>query len=526
MTAEQLDMRWRVRERWRGLLLFLLLMGGYVYTFPRWADPNENSRLDMVIAIVDDHTFQIDPYVANTVDYATRGGHFYSDKAPGIALLGVPIYAAIKPILSLPVLQPLEQRLQSSQTFVSTLRSQGSGILLSKIRFALTLVVLTFFLAAVPTALLGVAMYLWLVTLMPSPWLRVLVVCAYALASPAFAYAEALYGHQLAAALLFGTFLLAYGGARHMAAARLLGIGALMGAAVLVEFPSAIVAGVLGLYVLSLLAEQRNWMRVVWLFAGGAPFALGWIIYNRAVFGGLLSLGYQYSTLWQAQHDSGFMSLNMPTWSGAWGITFGVFRGLFVLSPIMLVAAIGFIPWHRSGFLRREFWVALAATGSMFLFNASSIMWWGGFAVGPRYLLPGLPFLALGLAFALRQWQQIVFRIAASLALLCSLVATWGLTLAEQAFPSDAIANPLLQFAWPNWLQGNIARNLGTLLGLRGPASLLPLAALGGVLALVWTLVTRDHTHSIVIGRTTPPLRLQIDPGAQAARHGPEGHGR
>jgi hypothetical protein len=231
--------------------------------------------------------------------------------------------------------------------------------------------------------------------------------------------------------------------------------------------------------------------------------------------------------LWQAQHDSGFMSLTVPTWAGAWGITFGVFRGLFVLSPIMLIAAIGFIPWYRSGVLRREFWVALAATGSMFVFNASSIMWWGGFAVGPRYLLPGLPFLALGLAFALRQWhQQIVFRIAASLVLLWSLAATWGLTLAEQAFPSDAIANPLLQFAWPNWLQGNIARNLGTLLGLRGPASLLPLAALGGVLALVWTLVTRDHAHSIVIGRATPALRLQIDPGAQSARQGPEGHSR
>jgi len=66
-----------------------------IYVFPRWADNNVNSRLDMVVALVDDGGFQIDKYVANTVDYATVNGHFYSDKAPGVALLGAPIYAVL-----------------------------------------------------------------------------------------------------------------------------------------------------------------------------------------------------------------------------------------------------------------------------------------------------------------------------------------------------------------------------------------------------------------------------------------------
>jgi hypothetical protein len=71
------------------LLLFLLLISVYAYTFPRWADPNQNSRLNMVVAVVEDGTFRIDPYVSNTVDYAKVGDHYYSDKAPGVAFLGI-----------------------------------------------------------------------------------------------------------------------------------------------------------------------------------------------------------------------------------------------------------------------------------------------------------------------------------------------------------------------------------------------------------------------------------------------------
>jgi hypothetical protein len=58
-----MNARWfgeRHREKWIAFGLFLLLLGCYTYTLPRWADPNQNSRLDMVIAVVEDGTFRID----------------------------------------------------------------------------------------------------------------------------------------------------------------------------------------------------------------------------------------------------------------------------------------------------------------------------------------------------------------------------------------------------------------------------------------------------------------------------------
>lgn len=482
----------------RSLLLFFVLLLCFGYTFPRWADPNQNSRLDMVFAIVDDRTFQIDRYVANTVDYARVGGHFYSDKAPGIAFLGVPIYAAIRPLLNLPVVHKLEARLASNGAFQSTLRLEGSGLLDNKVRFAVVQVLLTFMLAVVPSALLGVGMYRWLADVTPDARLRLAVVAGYALLSPAFAYAGALYGHQLAAALLFGAFLLAYGGKDRMHPGRLAAIGALLAASVVIEYPAAIVGCAVGVYVLTRLFHQRRPFAALWIVLGALPLMAGWMVYNTAVFGAPWSLGYSYSTLWSTEHAVGFLSLTVPSLNSLWGISFSAFRGLFLLSPLLLVSALGFLPWWRSRELRAEWWLCVAASLGMIWFNASSAMWWGGFAVGPRYLLPGLPFLALGLAFALRAWKSSRFFLAIALAAgLWSWLATWGLTLAGQAFPSDALHNPLLEYAWPNWVAGNVARNLGTLIGIPGPSSLLPLAGTVGVLLLAGWRRPADGIHTV-----------------------------
>ena len=93
----------RLGEKWIQVGLFLLLSLCYTYTLPRWADPNQNSRLDMVVAVVEDGTFQIDEYVENTVDYAKVGEHYYGDEAPGVAFLGIPVYVVLKGILNRPI---------------------------------------------------------------------------------------------------------------------------------------------------------------------------------------------------------------------------------------------------------------------------------------------------------------------------------------------------------------------------------------------------------------------------------------
>lgn len=471
------------QERRVGFLLFLLLLLCFSYTFPRWADVNQNSRLDMIVAIVEDHSFQIDPYVSNTVDYAKVGDHYYSDKAPGAAFLGLPVYAILKPILDLPLLKRLTDWLANNPTFVASLRATGSGVLEQKVRFALALVAITFVVSSLPSALLGLALYRLLYYFTPAIWPRLLVAIGYALFTPAFAYAGAFYGHQLTAALLFGAFYLIFTASGSISTRRLLLTGFLIGYSVATEYPTTLIAGILYLYLLYRMVRWGRWLRFGWAVLTGALVIVGWMIYNTVVFGGPLKLGYSFSEQWLTEHETGFMSLTWPHWKAIWGITFGLFRGLFPLSPLLLLAVPGFILWWRTGKYRAEWWVSFGSILAMFLFNSSSIMWWGGFAVGPRYLLPMLPFMTLPIIFIFIEWRKrLVVHILTAILFLWSWIATWGLTLAEQAFPNNDLHNPLIEYAWPNWLAGNIARNWGTMLKLHGVFSLLPLLLISAAL--------------------------------------------
>ena len=487
------------RDRIIEITLFFILLACFVYTFPRWADPNQNSRLNMVFAVVEDGTFQIDRYVENTVDYAKVGEHYYSDKAPGTAFLGIPIYAGLKGFLDLPVLEGVMGRLDNNEAFRSTLRAGGTGILAEKVRFAIAQVVLAFFLASLPSALTGVLMYRVMGSFSIKLWPRLIAVLGYGLLTPAFPYAGALYGHQLSAALLFAAFYVIFMRRGRLTAGPLLIVGGLLGYSVVTEYPSLIMVGVLVVYLLFILQQYQDWWLAGWVVLSGGIIAAAWMAYNSTIFGGPLNLGYSQSELWTDQHGTGFMSLTLPHLEAAWGITFSVFRGLFFLSPWLLLFLPGLTLWWQSRKHRAEFWVVLTSVLGMFLFNASSIMWWGGFAVGPRYLLPMLPFMVLPTALVFERWGNYGwFRPLAAFFMAWSLVATWGLTLAGQAFPSDSIRSPLFEYALPNWLEGNIARNLGTIAGVPGLWSLLPLLILLLMISAAGWIFLRRSTYNLL----------------------------
>jgi hypothetical protein len=152
---------------------------------------------------------------------------------------------------------------------------------------------------------------------------------------------------------------------------------------------------------------------------------------------------------------------------------------MFVRAPWLLLALPGYLLWWRGRQHRLVWWVALLAPLSMLLFYSSSLMWWGGFGAGPRYLVLTVPFLALAIAPAvIWLWQRPQGRAALLLLIGLSIVLTWSEGVARQGFPPDTIANPWIGYTLPAWREGDIARNLGTVLGLRRGLALLPLALL------------------------------------------------
>jgi hypothetical protein len=223
---------------------------------------------------------------------------------------------------------------------------------------------------------------------------------------------------------------------------------------------------------------------VIFSLAGALGPLVALALYDLAAFGTPWPVGYAHSTLWQGQHQQGFMSVTYPKWGAIGGLLFSQFRGLLFYSPVLVLALVGIGIALRERQQRAATLVALVGFGAIFLFTASSVMWWGGFAVGPRYLLPGLPLLAVpfGAFVAWCNRQAMSLRLAgwATTAALAgiSLGLVWATTFARQNYPPDTMRQPLSEYVLPALREGDIARNLGMAVGLHGVASVLPLAIL------------------------------------------------
>ena len=457
-----------------GWLLLGLLILIYTYFLPRWADWNQNSRLDLVLAIVDQHTLAIDEYVKNTGDYAIFKEHYYSDKAPGLSFLGIQLYWVFKHLVANFIPTPIWQKLAANSAFSATLNTEGTGLLTDKIYFFLSLTFVTFFVVAIPSALLGLMLYRLLARFGLQELLSVELTLAFAIATPVFAYANNFYGHQVVAAALFAAFLIAFDLINHSNPLRLFGMGFLLALSIITEYPTVLVVAGIGIYALARIPDWRKWS---WIILGGIPPLVLAATYNWMIFGTPLPVGYEHSALWQDVHRIGFFSLTIPSWSALWGITGSPYRGLFFLSPFLLFAFPGFYFWWKRQEYCAEFFLFLWVCVSFLLFNSSSAMWSGGFAVGPRYLVPIIPFLVLPIVYVIRDTRSWWTHGIVSGLIVLSFILVWIETISGQSFPQFQ-PNPLVEYSIPHFVSGDIARNLGMLLGLRGLSSLVPILVL------------------------------------------------
>jgi hypothetical protein len=479
------------RDRRICWLLFLALLTCYAYFPPRWGDWNQNSRLSLVMAMVDRGTLHIEGYydgVLQTGDYALYNGRVYSTKPPGTAFLGVPVYWGLSRVLDSRPLATVIERIQRSETLARTLREDGSGLPDGKVRAALALYLVTLITVSAPSALLGVLLYRFTGHLVPEPAPRIWAVLLYGLGTDAFPYSGAFYSHQIVAVMLFAAFALAHRIAMdRQRPAAALGVGMLLGYAVITEHPAALIAAPLFVY-LAVKQPDRRQIGLT-LLGGMLPGAL-WVAYNLVIFGRPIAFAYEHEPLFRDVNTTGFFSLTYPQADALWGITFSSYRGLFFLSPALLAAIPGMVALARRRAWRAEFWVCLWASVAFVLFNGSSVMWQGGHAIGPRYLVPMLPFMVPPLALAASRWGRLTWaRRVLGLSTSWSFLAIWAETLGGQSFPGYTL-NPLFRHSLPLLAKGDIARNLGAALGLPGWASLLPLAlAMTGIIGLLvfWT---------------------------------------
>jgi len=487
--------------------VFLILLVCYGYFMPRWADWGANSRANLVYAFGDRGVLYIDDYHENTGDKAcfpgpydletdTCSGHYYTDKSLGPSLVALPFYLAFKGVAALP---PVARFIESGQglgNFADTLNPQGAGIRPEAVYQGMALTFITFFAMSVPSALLGTTVFLFAARFARRDLYAAVLALAYGLGTIAFPYSAALYQHQLAAFGAFVGFFLLWRVIYEDASRRWLWlVGALFGLTAITEYPAVIMLGVIFLWALWQMPDRAALYRVA---LGALPLGLIFAGYNYAAFGTPLPVGYTYSTLWQNEHQTGFLSLTFPTLERLYGLTFSPVRGIFLLSPFLLLALPGFVAMWRQRRDQRATALALALVAAGFLaYNAASVMWWGGFTVGPRYLVPMLPFLALPAIFAFNWLLARAWGALLTAALIgFSVFHVWALTIAGQAWPPVDVAPltvaqmnasfPLADHALLLLQAGDVARNYGgVVLGLDGLLGLLPLLLAVALIALV-----------------------------------------
>ena len=374
------------RKRRRFALAAILLVGLAYATMIQSFSWNQASHYDLIRSLNNGGT-TIDAYRANTGDKVFYKGHWYSARAPGLALFALPFYDTLN-FVNADSWARSSEALRGDDEMVYLIGLWGNVL---------------------PGVLL--LLLVWRVAERFEPGFGVAAAVTLGLGTIVLALSTLLFSHVFTAFLGFAAFALMLHERDGPPSPALLAIAGLaMGYAVASEYPLFFVAVVLGLYLLSrrdALAPPLVARRAGAYIAGGVLGVVPLLLYNHYAFHSWTHLAY--SDVPRQQH--GFFGIGVPSVKVFATLLFDS-RGLLTLSPVLLMGAIGTVLLYRRG------WRAEALTiGGICLcyigYNSGYYLPFGGGFMGPRFLTTMLPFLAFPLGIAFKRFPGPTIALAA-----------------------------------------------------------------------------------------------------------------
>lgn len=436
--------------------------------YPAINNPNENVRLYMTAAIVEEGRYEIDSlrkrwgYVN---DAAVHGGHVYSVKAPGTSLLGVPAYAVVRALSKGPV---------------------DRDVALTACRITASVL---------PTLLFLFFFHRFLGRVSTDVVFRESIFFSVALGSLLYGYALLFVSHTVSAACAFGAFILLADDTRTPRAWSTFAAGLLAAGVTLFEYPGLVISVALcGLA----LYRFRKQPRALFVFCAGALIpTLAMMHFQASAFGSPFTPGHLYveNDSFRAAHHEGLYGAVGVSGAALYGLLLDPGAGLFPLTPVLCLAPLGAIKLWRSGAQRALLVTALILTVGTVLVIAAMNNWRGGWTIGPRYLAGCVPFLGWLALHGLSSTQEIVrpwLWPMAVAGLITALVMSGTLSAYYPHLPKE-LTRPVAQLLPPLLEGGYAPRNALGLFDWHGGMTMLPLL----LCALV--VVVRSSAGSLLV---------------------------
>lgn len=364
-----------LRSRARVAAVVLCACAAFSLVYP--IDAQDGSRLGLTDAVASYGSLHIDRWAADTGDKARFGGHWYSDKAPAMSFLAMPMYGALR---AADAVRPSAGPWTRAWT-LWLLRLSAGGV---------AFVALLLLLAGAADEL--------------EPGAGPLTAVAVGVGTFALGLATTLFSHLAAGALALLAFRLLWTARRRAEATALTAAaGAAAGLAVLFDYLAGMIVVILVVYLAS---TTRSARRVAAFVAGGLPWLAALAVYDTLAFGSPLHLSYRYITGFNGREQRlGFFGARLPRLGYVRDIMVGHY-GLLLTSPVIVAAACGLVLLWRTR--RAEAAAAMAVVVAFCVYSAGYFDPIGGRSPGPRFLGAALPFAALGLAPLARRRPRLV----------------------------------------------------------------------------------------------------------------------
>ena len=409
--------------------------------------------------------FSIDAFIQspqknfNTGDWSFYNGHYYSNKAPGTTLLGVIVYYPLYII----------------EKYVINIDIESEHVTLFNCW------VLNLLISILPLAFASICLFRLIFFLKNDQRLACLLTVSCFLGTLLFPYSQALWGSTTAAAFnIIGLYYFTQSSRFSKDKA-----GLSLGLAVLFEYSSALIVIAC---TLALLFRKRGSQTLIFIRGGMLPLCL-YFFYHGICFSNPFMPATSYNNPIFIDDSLTGGQFGLPSIYVAIQLLFSGRCGLLAYSPIFIFLPWGFFTWYKSQKERMLLFVSLISCGLFFLMNSAFNGWHGGQVMGPRYLIPIIPFAILGLSYGLIKLNS-VFYLLLSISFCNMLIISSVSTVYKAAalpytlldyyrFFGDGIIaqwRAPLRLAVPqtDFLQKYSSFNLGELLGLSSFLSLLP----------------------------------------------------